>query len=84
MELADFDALLERLFKVTDDLPKLMLCGPRYMGMMTGCYNPKYWPRLRGNALQRRTKRRHLTRMWAVTKDSPYLSDPPSRLLPVF
>lgn len=49
---------------------KLMLCGPRFYGIVTGCYDPRYWPRLRGNSAQRRIKRRYLQRMWDATKDA--------------
>lgn len=83
LDVEGLHAWLEAFMQPTGE-EKLVLCGPRFMGIATGCYNPKYWPRLRGSAHQRRIKRRHLARMWEVTKDSSLLQDPPSMLLKVF
>lgn len=81
----EYHDFLARVFAVTSEpQEKLVLCGPKFYGMVSGCYNPKYWPKLRGSAHQRRIKRRYLMRMWNATKDSPYITEPPSRTLGSF
>lgn len=68
--VTEMNAWLSRFMQPSENEGKLMLCGPRFYGIATGCYDPRYWPRLRGNSAQRRIKRRYLHRMWDATKDA--------------
>lgn len=68
--VSEMNTWLTGFMQPSESDSKLMLCGPRFYGIVTGCYDPRYWPRLRGNSRQRRIKRRHLQSMWDATKDS--------------
>lgn len=68
--LGEMNAWLAGFMQPHENEGKLMLCGSGFYGIVTGCYDPRYWPKLRGNSAQRRIKRRYLQRMWDGTKDA--------------
>lgn len=61
--LPEFNAWIDR-FMAPSSGEKLMFVGPKMYAILSGRYDPENWPRFRGNAHQRRIKRRHYGRMW--------------------
>lgn len=43
---------------------KLILCGPRFYWWISDRFDPSNLPKFRGNAHQRRVRKRYYARMW--------------------